>query len=67
MTVKRGSIAIGPLSPGTQGAHYKPKRELFDLPGRITNASSTEPFTGVRWLVRDGGEKHKQFLSRGLG
>lgn len=59
-------VTIGPLSPNGPGKHYIPEREHFDVPSRVTNASSVQPYTGTAWNLRPGAEAHKQFKSKGV-
>jgi hypothetical protein len=64
----RNFVPIGPLGKGSRNVqHFIPKRQDFDVPERVTNASSRELFTGTVWNIRQGGEDHKRFRSKGLG
>lgn len=72
MTHKRGSMAIGPLSPKGSGAHYIPAREDFVYEvARVCNATipSSQPLQlGKLWANaarRPGADDHQQFRSLG--
>ena len=40
----------------------------LDWPQDMPNPIMTrEVYTGPKWNIREGGEKHKQYLSRGIG
>jgi hypothetical protein len=61
---KPGKMAIGPLSPNGQGAHWFQPPQNFTQPDRITNAGSSGTYTGERWQTRPGSD-HSHLKSRG--
>lgn len=65
MTSKQ-KIEIGPLSNRVSGKHYAPNAVTFTPPTRITNASSTEPYTGPNWQHRPGSQDFLACKSKGF-
>ncbi len=59
-------LAIGPLRPNGVGSHYFPERVKLDVPQRITNSSSRQPYVPPSWNVRAGADDHQQIKSRGI-
>lgn len=59
-------LHIGPLRPGGVGAHFTPERIDFDVPQRITNSSSKQPYVPPSWPVRAGADDHRQHRSKGI-
>lgn len=56
---------IGPLSKKATAKHRSFAPIQFDIPSRITNASTRERYTGENWNIRAGAEK--KHLSFGMG
>lgn len=65
MTRRKGTLAIGPLSPGGIGAHWVEPKHNFPAPRVVVNATSTGVYTGESWNLRPGAEAHKRFKSVG--
>jgi hypothetical protein len=63
---KKSHCHIGPLSKGGPGKHKTHARIELDVPDRITNSSSRETYVGTQWQVRQGGDQHQQYKSRGV-
>lgn len=55
-TTSTGALILTPL---------KKFKIRFEIPERITNASMKRTYVAPDWNIRDGGEDHKKWPSKG--